>query len=111
MTEVEFHARMMELAWGLVVDTLGSLPKDFIEPKTKPSSLPGDPTVLMSKKDRYLKLLASKEGKWSRRDSDNVYVCQGPGEKAETYLMKKDGEDKVITVSFVSIRSRWNHIP
>jgi len=103
MTEVEFHARMMALAWGLAVDTLSDLPKEA-EPSV-------NPIILMSKKDRYLKLLASKEGKWSRRDSDNVYVCQGPGEKVDTYLMKKDGEDKIITVSFVSIRSRWNHIP
>lgn len=115
--QAEFEVKATAIAWGMAADILGGKIPDTL-PARPPNGLRSVKKVLdtsvkgTNKRQRFSLLLESRMGKWARRDSDNVYVCVGPANKADHFLMRKEGDStKTITVSLVSLISKWNYIP
>lgn len=113
--QAEFEVKATAIAWGMASDILSGITPDTIPVRPTGRKKLQDfdtQTKGVNKRQRFAQLLEAKSGKWARRDSDNVYVCVGPAGKADHYLMRKNGDSsKTITVSLVSLLSKWNHIP
>ncbi len=120
----EFHIKATAFAWGMAATALtkgltDTLPLLTNGRKKRVSDDPRDAidtvnlTKRSSKRDRFAVFLENRSGKWFRRDSDNVYVCQGPADTSDHFLMHKVGDNssRTITVSLVSLLSKWNHLP
>jgi len=118
LLQKEFHAKATAIAWSMNGDLLNSGQRPILPTKSKSRKavrMDTDDTLNLtrnpSKRQKFAKLLEEKTGIWARRDSDTSYQCLGPADVADHFLMQQVGSRKVITVSLVTILSKWNHIP
>lgn len=118
LLQKELHAKASAIAWAMNGDLLNKGQRTIIPSKAKPRKvvrMDTDDTLNLtrnpSKRQRFSKLLVDRTGLWARRDSDNAYQCIGPADVADHFLMQQVGSHKVITVSLITILSKWNHLP
>lgn len=118
LLQKEFIAEAHSIAWALNGDLLNKSQRPILPQKAKSRKAArmdnNDDTLNLtrnpSKRQKFTRLLEGQTGVWARRDSDNLYQCIGPADVSDHFLMKQIGNGKVLTVSLVTILSKWNHI-
>ncbi len=69
-------------------------------------------TVPGSKREKYLELLNEKTGMWKRADGSYFYKCLGEStDKPGHYVMQDADGYKTLTVTLVTLCSKWCHHP
>jgi hypothetical protein len=124
-----------EMAWGIVDDVLSlelarrrlgvevTYPNQARKPMNNtenPKPPPPEEAVTSdmikvvpgSKRENYLKLIKEGSGLWKRADSKYFYKCKGESkEKPGHYVMQDADGYKELTVSLVTLVSKWQHHP